>query len=112
MKVAFDGRSVPDQGEVRGPRARPELVDRLKNVRLERNSRLPATVRARIADDRDTRRQSAVSAAVDCDLLILVIDGRKSLQPADVAFAQAWDRHYIEHPQREAPPTLVVDHGS
>ena len=56
-------------------------------------------------------RQSAVAAAIDCDLLILVIDGRKGLQPADVALAQAWDRYFIEHPQREAPPTLVVITG-
>ena len=44
-------------------------------------------------------------------MLILVIDGERSLQPADVAFAQAWDRYFIEHPHREAPPTLVVITG-
>ncbi len=53
-------------------------------------------------------RQSAVAAAIDCDLLLLIVDGRKGLQPADVAFAQAWDHYFVEHPQREAPPALVV----
>jgi hypothetical protein len=53
----------------------------------------------------------AVDAAVQVDLLILVIDSRQGSDQADVAFAQAWDRWFIEHPQSEVPPTLVVVTG-
>jgi len=85
----------------------PSLFDRLGRVRwVEVPGYAPAS-------DQESRRDRAqkersVAQAIDCDLFILVIDGRKGLQPADVAFAQDWDRHFIEHPQREAPPTLVV----
>jgi hypothetical protein len=56
-------------------------------------------------------RQAALSAAIDCDLLVLTVDGRKGLQPADIALAQAWDRYFIDHANREAPPTQVVITG-
>jgi uncharacterized protein len=110
MKEAFAGDQSLIKARFEGRGLDPELIDRLKSVRWNEIPGYPLTV------DKESRRarslrQSAVSAAIDCDLLILVIDGRKSLQPADVAFAQAWDRHYIEHPQREAPPTLVVITG-
>ena len=42
------------------------------------------------------------------DMLILVIDGRQKNDQADAAFAQAWDRWFIEHPRSEAPPALVA----
>jgi hypothetical protein len=50
----------------------------------------------------------AVQAALEADLLILVVDGRQASDQADAALAQAWDRWFIEHPRREVPPTLVV----
>jgi predicted GTPase len=53
-------------------------------------------------------RQAAVDAAVGCDLLVLVIDGRGHDHTADAAFASAWDRWFLEHPEREVPPALVV----
>jgi hypothetical protein len=53
-------------------------------------------------------RQKAVTASLDADLVVLVIDGRKGLQPGDVSFAQEWDRFFIAHPDREACPSLVV----
>jgi predicted GTPase len=59
------------------------------------------------ARDRATRR-AAVEEAVKADLLILVVDSRRASNTADVAFAQAWDRWYVEHPEVEAPPALVV----
>jgi uncharacterized protein len=69
-----------------------------------------------IISDNETRRdraerQVAVAASVDCDLLILVVDGRRQDHVEDIAFAKAWDRWFQEHPQREVPPTLVVITG-
>ncbi len=88
----------------------PDLTARLRSVRWVEVPGYPPS------SDKSSRRdrsvtQAAVTAAVDCDLLILVVDGRKGLQPADVAVAQAWDRHFIEHPNRESPPALVVITG-
>ncbi len=59
------------------------------------------------ARDRSTRRE-AVEQAVEADLLILVVDARRDTTPADLAFAQAWDRWYVEHPAVELPPALAV----
>ncbi len=50
----------------------------------------------------------AVERAVDADLLLLVIDSRRDTQLADTAFAQAWDRWFVEHPNSELPPALAV----
>jgi hypothetical protein len=57
--------------------------------------------------DRATRDQ-AVEQAVDADLLILVIDGRRDTAAADAAFARAWDQWYVEHPADSLPPAFVV----
>jgi hypothetical protein len=99
LRARFEGRGL-----------NPELVEPLRTVRWVEVDGYPPVL------DKDSRRdrariRSAVSATTNCDLLILVVDGRKSLQPADLTFAQAWDRHFIEHPQQEAPPTLVVITG-
>lgn len=56
--------------------------------------------------DRSTRRD-AVAAAVESDLLLLVIDPARPTD-ADQAFARDWSRWYAEHPNLEAPPALVV----
>ena len=50
----------------------------------------------------------SVTAAAECDLLVLVVDGCEHDHSPDLAFAHAWDRWFREHPQREVPPTLVV----
>jgi hypothetical protein len=52
-----------------------------------------------------------VDAAVAADLLILAVDARRPGDKADVAFAQAWDRWFIEHPRNEVAPALVVFTG-
>ena len=39
------------------------------------------------------------------------MNGAASDHSNDVAFAQAWDRWFQEHPQHEAPPALVVITG-
>ncbi|GAC1466410.1 MAG: hypothetical protein NVSMB9_06920 [Isosphaeraceae bacterium] len=62
------------------------------------------------ARDRASRRE-AVSEAVSADLLILVIDASADTTSADTEFARAWDRWYVEHPNVELPPALVVLSG-
>jgi predicted GTPase len=57
-------------------------------------------------------RQAAVAAALECDLLVLVVDSRRHSHGADASFAADWDRWFLEHPQREAPPALVVLTGA
>jgi uncharacterized protein len=86
------------------------LAERLKRLRWNEVAGYTSAI------DKETRgsrslRHAAVSTAIDADLLLLVIDGRKGLQPGDVAFAQEWDRFFIAHPEREAPPSLVVVTG-
>lgn len=55
-----------------------------------------------------SRVQAAVEASVGADLQILVVDARRQDNRADIAFAQAWDRWFVEHPRNEVPPALVV----
>ncbi len=59
------------------------------------------------ARDRSTRRE-AVEQAVEANMLIVVADARHDTTPADLAFAQAWDRWFVEHPADEFPPALAV----
>jgi hypothetical protein len=88
----------------------PSLIEQLAQVRWTEVPGYPPVLDKESRRDRSTRR-TAVAAAIDADLVILVMDGRKGLEPGDVAFAQDWDRFFIEHPSREAPPTLVVVTG-
>jgi predicted GTPase len=53
-------------------------------------------------------RQEAVEEAVEADMLVLVADSRRDTTQADAAFAQAWDRWFVEHPAVELPPALAV----
>ena len=110
LKQAFAGDPSLIAARFEGRGLDPSLAERLRNVRWVEVPGYPPTSESESRRDRSLR-QSAVAAAIDCDLLILVIDGRKGLQPADVSLAQAWDRYFIEHPQREVPPTLVVITG-
>ena len=88
----------------------PSLMDRLKEARWIES---PGYPRADVAETRRDRyqRESAVTAAAECDLLVLVVDGCQQDHGPDCAFAHAWDRWFREHPQREVPPTLVVITG-
>ena len=88
----------------------PSLLDRLKEARWIES---PGYPRAEIAETRRDRyqRESAVTAAAECDLFVLVVDGCQQDHGPDLAFANAWDRWFREHPQREVPPTLVVITG-
>ena len=88
----------------------PSLLDRLRDARwIESPGYQPASA----AESRRGRAQrvAGLAAAADCDLCILVINGGNSDHGSDVAFAQAWDRWFQEHPQHEIPPALVVVTG-
>jgi hypothetical protein len=99
MRAWFEGQGLD-----------PALVDRLRQLRWTETPGYPGAVGRESRRDRRERRET-LAAAIEADLLILVVDEVKGLQPADVAFAQSWDHHFVEHPHREAPPTLVVVAG-
>ncbi|MDR3633502.1 MAG: GTPase [Isosphaeraceae bacterium] len=82
-------------------------LDRLKSARWVEVPGYTVTSGGESARDRATRRE-AIEAAVEADLLLLVIDGRRDSHTADIAFAQGWDRWYVEHPGLEVPPALAV----
>lgn len=86
------------------------LVDRLKSAKLVEIAGYTASPQGESARDRSTRRD-AVEAAVEADLLVLVIDAGLESNAADVAFAEAWDRWFVEHPGIESPPAMVVAVG-
>ncbi len=87
------------------------VIERIKTARLVEVPPYTATPAGETARDRATRRE-AVEVAVESDLLILVADAVRDTQAADVAFAQAWDRWYVERPTLEVPPALVVLTGA
>lgn len=111
-REVFEGDDRPVRARLEGMGLDPTLVDRLRSVKYVEVPGYTTTGPA----DRESRsdrtsREAAVSASVDADMLILSIDGGKGLRPADLAFAKAWDAHYLQNPNREAPPTLVVVTG-
>jgi|GEM_PF-1194931 len=111
-REVFQGDDRPIRARLEGMGLDPSLVDRLKNVKYVE---VPgySTTGGRAGESRSDRqsRESAVAMSVDGDMLVLVIDGRKGLRPADLAFAKEWDGYFIQHPDREPPPALVVVTG-
>jgi uncharacterized protein len=87
-----------------------DSAERFRNARLLEVPRYTVSRTPETARDRATRR-AAVVAAVDCDLLILVVDGGRDDFAADIRFAQEWDRWYLEHPGLAVPPALAVVTG-
>jgi predicted GTPase len=83
------------------------FLERLRGAQLVDLPGYTTRASGESARDRATRRE-AVEKAVEADLLILVIDGRRDSQAADVAFAQAWNHWFVEHPRLEIPPALAV----
>ncbi|WP_165243893.1 GTPase [Paludisphaera soli] len=108
----FQGDDRPIRARLEGMGLDGSLVDRLKLVKYVEVAgyTTKGTTERESRSDRQSR-EAAVAASVDVDMMILVINGLKSLQPADVAFAKAWDAYFLQHPSREAPPTLVVVTG-
>jgi predicted GTPase len=83
------------------------LIERLRTAQFVELPGYTSNPAGESARDRSTRRE-AVERAVEADLLIQVIEGRRDSHAADVAFAQAWDRWYVEHPRLEIPPAMAV----
>lgn len=63
------------------------------------------------ARDRSTRR-NAIRDAVDSDLVLLVIDGRRDDLSPEVRFVEAWDAHYVKNDSHEIPPLFAVLTGA
>jgi hypothetical protein len=85
----------------------PSLIDRLRDATWVEAPDYSSWTEGPSRRDR-ARIQTAVDSAVGTDLLIIAINGRQPNDRADVAFAQAWDGWFIEHPRNEVPPALVV----
>ncbi len=85
-------------------------IDSLEGARWIESSGYPVSAAAESRRDRASL-QAAITAAADCDLLVLVVDGCQPDHANDVAFAQGWDRWFQQHPQHEVAPTLVVVTG-
>jgi hypothetical protein len=84
----------------------PAALDRLAATRWIEAPALPASGAASNRRDR-AAVEAAIAAAVEGDLLMLVVDG-KADHSALTSFAQAWDRWFRERPHRDVPPALVV----
>jgi hypothetical protein len=98
------------KARVAGLGLEPTLFDRVKDARwIEATSYLDSAH----AESRPARAafKSALADAVECDLLLLAIDGCRDDHSADVEFARRWDRWFQEHPHHEVPPALVVITG-
>jgi len=59
------------------------------------------------ARNRSTRRH-AVHAAVESDVLILVVNARTDSHEADAAFLKDWTQWFVDHPGLQVPPAMVV----
>jgi hypothetical protein len=86
------------------------LVERLRDARWVESPAYSTWTGAEGRRDR-ARRQVAVEAAAAGDLLILVVDAGRPDHLADIAFGQAYERWFLEHPSHEVPPALVVITG-
>ncbi len=110
VREACNGDLTLLKARLAGLAVEPELLDRLRDAQWIEAPDYTAWTESESRRDR-ARRQAAVEAGVEGDLLVLVIDGRQQNDQADEAFAQAWDRWFIEHPRVEVPPSLVVITG-
>ena len=107
IKEACSGQMSLIKAKVTPLGVEPSLIDRLKEARFVESLGYPA---ASAAESRRTRARhaAALAAAAECDLFVLVVSGCSPDHANDVAFTQAWERWFQEHPQHEAPPALVV----
>jgi hypothetical protein len=110
LKRALGGDPAASRARFEALGLDPSLFDRVASIRWNEAPGYLPQLEGESRRDRGLRKE-ALGAAVEADLLVLTVDGRKGLQPADIALAQAWDRHFIDHPDREPPPALVVITG-
>ncbi len=59
------------------------------------------------ARDRSSRRD-AIARSVRSDLVLLTIDADRDDVTPDARFLTAWNEHFANHPNLEAPPVVVV----
>jgi hypothetical protein len=107
MKAALSQESPELKARIASLGLEPSLRDRLLEAIWLDGPAFYAASGAQTRRDR-TAREAAVAAAVEGDLLIMVVDGRRADHGAEAAFAHGWDRWFRDHPHRDAPPTLVV----
>jgi len=110
IQEACSGEMNLLKARVAGLGLEPSLLDRVKEARWIESGGYPVSTAAESRRDR-AARHAALTAATECDLLMLVIDGCRRDHATDVAFAHSWDRWFQEHPQHEVPPALVVVTG-
>lgn len=53
-------------------------------------------------------RKTALKAALEADLVLLTIDGRREDLSPEVKLVAAWDEFFAKNPTREAPPLVAV----
>ncbi len=85
------------------------LADHLKNAQLVETDSFTIHEKE-VARDRYTRKD-AVADSVECDLLLLVVDGRRSEFSPESRFAEAWLNWFDRNAGLEIPPALVVMTG-
>lgn len=85
----------------------PERLARARLVEVPGYAIDPAGETAR--DGADARE--ALRAAVEADMLVLVVDARRDTLTDDAAFARAWDGWFVEHPALDVPPAMAVVTG-
>jgi hypothetical protein len=107
IKDACSQESPDLKQRIAGLGIEPTVRDRLVDARWLDSPAFPAAVGPQSRRNR-AALESAVAAAVQGDLLILVVDGRRANHDGEAAFAHAWDRWFRDHPHRDIPPGLVV----
>jgi predicted GTPase len=97
-------RAVMEQG------AEPGLAERLRDAQLVEVAAYEPTAVPAEEEGRWVRRarEAAVAAASEADLLVLVIDARRSELESDRRFLTGWRDELVARPGQEVPPVLVV----
>ncbi|CAN5713569.1 hypothetical protein BH23PLA1_BH23PLA1_41550 [soil metagenome] len=111
QKAIDDGDLGPIQEKLAASGRDKGLVERLKAVRFIEVPGYKAYPGVDTARERSSRRD-AVSAAVEADFMILVIDAARGDASDDVHFANEWRDWYKEHPELDTPPALAIITGS
>ena len=83
-------------------------LERLKSARIVEVDYYTAVEAGKENARNRSTRHHAVAEAVECDLLILVVDMMAAPNDADVAFIKDWVRWYADHPGLQVPPALAA----
>ena len=88
----------------------PATIETLKTAEWVEIPAYTASIEGETSRDRSTRRE-AIEQAVKCDFLILVSNATQDSLAVDMAFAQGWDRWFMEHAVTQLPPAIVILSG-